>query len=206
MSTSREGGCERYPLTNRGVQVTAGWDLDAIRCERRTPDKEVGAPIRSDVSARPQGVVAEGPLPLRQRTKLLLGRAPGGQAVVLDCLANTARFYGWEDAFQPWIPGLRVDPVTGHEFVMGPRLKKRRDTNGRIYRICRAKTTSGQPAGMTNSFRIAGPVTNRILSELAAYTRPTWSWMSSKWGERRSREQWLHIHDAIHRGEEVPPT
>ena len=196
------------PLTNRGVQVTPGWDLDTISTRIR-PQPQVGfeAGLQTDAWMRPLRVVPLGPEAANDFVELLLDTDKRGNNCVLRCMAATARHFGWSDHYPRFIAGERYNPVLGHVVLVNPELKRRQGWNRREYRISRAKTTSGHPAGMTHRFRVRGPITNRILADLAAHTTADWEWMTSKTGMRRAREEWLDIHDAMSSSDEqrLPP-
>ena len=152
-------------------------------------------------------VVSNGSQKPNDFLELLLDVDKHGNKVVLRAMKATVDLFGWSDHYPSFIPGLQVDENAGVVRLMGPNLKSRRGGFGREFKICRAKTTRGNPAGLTNAFRIRGPVTNRVLGDLAAHTVGHWTWLTAMYGERRSREQWLDIHEVMSgsREERLPP-
>ena len=182
--------------------------MDTISTRIR-PQPEVGfeAGLQTDAWMRPLGGVGMGSKRPTDYIELLLDTDKRGNNCVLRCMAATANFFGWSDHYPRFIPGERYNPNLGHVVLVSPSLKRRQGWNRREYRICRTKTTTGNPAGMTHRFRVRGPITNRILADLAAHTTQDWCWMTTKYGMRRSRQEWLEIHEVMStRGEErLPP-
>ena len=189
---------ESAPSTNRGVQLAVGCELDTISTRIR-PQPQVGfeAGLQTDPWMRPLWVIGVGSERPADFIELLLDTDKRGNNCVLRCMRATASFFGWSDHYPRFIPGERYNPNLGHVVVVSPSLKRRQGWNRREYRIGRAKTTTGNVAGMTHRFRVRGPVTNRILADLAAHTTQEWCWMSTSSGERRSREKWLDMHEVV---------
>ena len=199
---------ESTPLTNRGVQVTPGWDLDTISTRNRPyPGVGYASGLQTDVWMRPQRVVAEGPESPTDFLELLLDTDKHGNNTVLRVYRATANWFKWTDHYPRYIPGLRVDADAGVVRLMGPNLKERRGWNRRPFQISRSPRRSGNPAGLTHGFRLKGPMTNRVLAHLAAHTEGTWYWMTAPNGARRTREEWLEVHEVMSgsREERLPP-
>jgi hypothetical protein len=122
--------------------------------------------------------------------KLQVGTTKAGEACWVACLRRTAEFYGWADAFPPQAPPVYISP-TGRRISVYRKADQRLDWGGKPLRISRAITRKGNPAGLTNRFRVSRNWTLRNSAALAQATTAEWSWMEGPWGGRRSREQWL---------------
>ena len=127
---------------------------------------------------------------------LLIRRAKSGNAIWLKARKETAEFYGWTKHFEPWAPGQRYDEATGLEYIASPTLKRSQVRGGRSLVISRSASKSGRKATYSNQFRISGEATIPDIAKVAQFTDVDWNWMETPSGERRTREEWLSIHQA----------
>ena len=124
--------------------------------------------------------------------ELAVRRLAKGRYVKLIVLKSTADFYGWSRIFPTLIDAKRVD-YPGNVFPMPGRLTARQYTGTRL-RICRKKTQNGgNPAGLTNCFRVSNNATRMDLTAIAQATSVDFGWMSDASGARITRERWLSI-------------
>lgn len=112
----------------------------------------------------------------------------GDRYVWLKALKATAALYGWDQAF-PTLQALRQE-TTGSRFRADPGRRGWKTSGGVSHVICRSPSTQGSPAGLTNAFAVSGNATTKDLALIAKSTEVDWYWMTAKYGERRSREQW----------------
>ena len=129
-------------------------------------------------------------------TKLLIGTTRGGDPVWVQTRQENAEFYGWSDNFEPYFEGYYRDPTTGKGYIQNARLGGSIKRPGRIVCISRAPSKSSFVAGMNNQFRISTDASLRHYAALAYGTKVDWYWMTTPSGERRSRKQWLALHEA----------
>lgn len=128
--------------------------------------------------------------------KLLLYRPPAGADRWLIALRTTADYYGWTKQYPLWSPKT-IAISGGHEFCVAPSRRGRMYCEGGVrLRICRSPKTRGNPAGFTNAFKVSASCTQFDLAELAYLTNEGWYWMSSQYGQRISRDEWLRMHEA----------
>lgn len=128
--------------------------------------------------------------------KLTIFRDSAGRARWVRALKATADFYGWTDTFERWVPngGSQNGSYT---FIQKPhRDSKNNRGGGKRLRICRSKSRSGNPAGLTNEFTISNSCRLIDLAELAHFTKGDWHWMSTPTGERVTRDRWEAMYDA----------
>ena len=124
---------------------------------------------------------------------LAIRRISRGNWVQLMCLKATADFYGWSSIFPPLLQAKRVD-YPGNVFPMPGRLTARQYRGTRL-RICRKKTNNGgNPAGLTNCFRVSNNATNLDLTCLAQAVSVDFGWMNDKSMARIPRDRWLSRH------------
>ena len=120
----------------------------------------------------------------------ILRREANGNAIGIRCQTATMDYFGWSDAFDPFIKSYRdfykKDSVPTKE-VFGRQLHR----GGRRHVICRDRSRMGNPAGKTHCFRITGPWRNKDLSRLAEVAGDRFEWMEGFYGERIYREDWL---------------
>ena len=128
--------------------------------------------------------------------KLEVGRTPSGKSCWVSCLRPTASFYGWLDVFEEPAPPARVLP-DGSRVTTYARASGRDKWGGKSLRICRASSKAGNPAGMTNRFRVSSAWRARDSALLAEVTTAEWAWMEAISGERRSKAEWLALADSI---------
>ena len=134
--------------------------------------------------------------------KLLLGRPESGRDRWLIALRTTADHYGWSNHFEEWSPKV-VETRSGVSFIRDPGRKGEMFCESGVrLRISRSPKTSGYPAGFTNAFKVSNSCTLFDLSEIAYLTTVDWYWMQGPFGERKSRDQWLAIHEAGTRNQE----
>ena len=132
-----------------------------------------------------------------QLVKYLIGRTPSNQPIWVGTRQENADFYGWSESFEPYIEGYFRDPNTGHVYLKDARLKRNHAQGARPFVISRAPSKSGFVATMNNQFRVSSNARLRDLAALAYGTKVDWHWMTTPSGERRSREEWLAIHEAF---------
>ena len=120
--------------------------------------------------------------------KLGLRAISGDRYVWLRCLKATAAFYGWDKKF-PTLIALKQQ-TTGSRFIPDPGRRGWKNSGGVSHVICRSPSTQGSPAGLTNAFAVSGNATTKDLALIAKSTQVDWYWMTAKYGERRSREEW----------------
>ena len=123
---------------------------------------------------------------------LAIRRVARGNWVQLMCLKATADFYGWSAVFPNLLDAKRVD-YPGNVFPMPTKLNGRNYT-GRRLRICRKKEPhTGNPAGLTNCFRVSNNCSKRDLTAIAQAVVPDFGWMNDFYRARVPRETWLAI-------------
>lgn len=128
--------------------------------------------------------------------KLLIWRPPSGPDRWLIALRTTADYYGWTEKFPMWSP-KPIGTSGGYTLTREPGRRGRMYCEGGVrLRICRSPKTAGNPAGFTNAFKVSKSCTQFDLAELAYLTNEGWYWMSSQYGERISRDEWLRMHEA----------
>ena len=128
--------------------------------------------------------------------KLLLWRPSSGPDRWLIALRTTADYYGWTEEFEEWSP-KPIGTSGGYMLCMDPGRKGEMFCEGGVrLRISRSPSTAGNPAGLTNAFKVSNSCTLFDVSEIAALTKVDWHWMSCPRGERKSRKTWLAIHKA----------
>ena len=121
---------------------------------------------------------------------LKLGETRGGAAKKLHALRTTADYYGWTKEFEEW--SLKAEfEEGGRRFGIDPgRRGHPQCSSGYRVRICRSPVRDGLPAGFTNAFKVTANTGLFDLAELAHFTDVEWYWMTTKTGERVSREEW----------------
>ena len=130
-----------------------------------------------------------------QYVKLLLSRPDSGRDRWLIALRATADHYGWTRHFEPWSP-KPVATDGKYVFITDPgRRSEMFCESGMRLRICRSPKTGGNPAGLTNQFKVSRSCTLFDISEVAYLTDVNWHWMTGPFGERITRDRWLAIHE-----------
>ena len=152
--------------------------------------------IQSDHSVRPLRVVSVKHFPFQERCKLLIRRNKQNRPIYLSARKNIANYFGWSDNFESYIEGLVFDETTGKSYLQSPCLARSTRKPGHEWVICTSKSRGGFPAGETRRFRVSTLATLRDIAEIAYRTQVDWEWMGGPTGPRRSREQWLQIHQA----------
>ena len=152
--------------------------------------------LQRDHSMRLQRVVHAQPFGLQEYCTLLIRRTNRDRPIYLTALKNTAAYYGWLDHFEQYVAGEGIDKMTGQRYLKLPTLATSRRNGGRQWIICRDNSRHGFPMGKTNKFRVTTLATQRDIAEIAYRTDVHWEWLRSPSGVSRSRDQWLHIHQA----------
>ena len=129
-----------------------------------------------------------------QYVKLLLWREKDKRDKYVIALRATAEFYGWTKEFNEWtLPTAYADDRYEYSYVP-VRKPSIHNEAGRRHQICRSPSTAGMPRGLTNQFKVSRNCGLLDLAELANFTEGDWHWMTSPYGERIRRDQWLAIH------------
>ena len=128
-------------------------------------------------------------------SNLLIRRLPNGTPIYMTTRPENAAFYGWDKHFEIYIEGIKTDPISGARYLVDPRLKRSRARAGKRITISRAPLGAGRLAGYTNIFRISDNATTFDLAEVAKFTDCDWYWMTTDSGHKRSREEWLAVHE-----------
>ena len=126
--------------------------------------------------------------------KLLLWRPDSGADRWLIALRTTADYYGWTQNYETWRPKT-VGTSGGYQLCVDPgRRSEMFCEGGQRLRICRSPKTGGNPAGLTNQFKVSASCTQFDIAELAYLTNVDWYWMTGLYGQRITRDRWLAIH------------
>ena len=127
---------------------------------------------------------------MAQFVTLKLGETSGGHAKKLHALRSTADYYGWTKEFEEWTLKPEVEQG-GRAYGRDPgRRGHPQNSSGYRIRICRTSDLDGFPAGFTNAFKVTTNTGLFDLAELAHFTDVEWYWMTTRTGERVSREEW----------------
>lgn len=116
---------------------------------------------------------------------------PSGDWVRLKCLTTTAQFYGWLEAFSSSFEIQRKRDREEGRLITDPA-NRVKYSGGRSFRVCRSNDTGGQPAGLTNRFRLTWGHSDADLALLARLIAVEWGWMESTGGRRIRRAEWLN--------------
>ena len=119
-------------------------------------------------------------------TQLMIRRRPGGRYVWLKCLKETAALYGWDKTFPTLTKAKSDDSPDG--YITMPAAKGWISGGGVEHRISRSPSTTGWPAGQTNSFRLSKDANFQDLAEVAKATDIDWEWITCRHGGRRKRQ------------------
>lgn len=121
--------------------------------------------------------------------ELAIRQGKGRGWVKLMCVKATADFYGWSAVFPSVVEAQLA--VSGG-LLCNPVLKgEGRHHRGKRLRICRAKgSKQGNPAGLTNAFRVTNNATNFDLYAIAQAVSIDYGWMEGQYGYRRSKAEW----------------
>lgn len=134
--------------------------------------------------------------PLSDYVKLVLGVRTSSHSKYVIALRATADYYGWTKELEEWTP-KPLGTSGGYVISRDPgRRGGLQHAGGKRLRICRSPNRAGNPAGLTNAFRVTGRCGLLDLSELAHFTTCDWYWMEGPYGERISRERWEEIYQA----------
>ena len=97
--------------------------------------------------------------------------------------------YGWNRVFPRLIDAKAAD-YPGNVMPMPTKLNAR-NYRGRSLRICRSKgPAGGNPAGLTNAFRVSNNCTELDLYAIAQAVSIDYGWMSTKGGHRKRKAAW----------------
>ena len=130
--------------------------------------------------------------------KLVIGLQTSDHKKYLIALRTTADHYGWTEHLEIWKPKTVVT-TDERVYVRDPgRRGGLQWAGGNRHRICRSKSRMGNPAGLTNAFRVSARCCKSDLAELAHFTDGDWEWMEGLHGERISRDRWEEIYQATH--------
>ena len=121
---------------------------------------------------------------------LQLGSDPSNTRKWLKCLRETAEFYGWLDACEPWLSSGARQDANGRTWVTHPG-KTRHSTGGLPIVVCRSADRRGWPRGKTNRFRVGNQVANKDLAWLVVNSSVPISWMTDTSERRVSGERWI---------------
>lgn len=125
--------------------------------------------------------------------KLLLSRQAGTRDRYLIALRATADYYGWTEEFPEWSLETTLGP-DGRQYSRDPGRKGRLETEaGMRLRVCRSPSTAGNPAGLTNAFKVSNNCRLIDIAEVAHFTQGDWYWMTGPHGERISRDRWKEM-------------
>lgn len=128
--------------------------------------------------------------------KLVVGESPSGHRYWLGCQRGTAEHFGWDAAFSPYGPLVRTTES-------GLRCSYRNFTDRRVMRggvsvrIARVVPSASGPRVRLNRFRVSSGWRLRDFAALAAATTADWQWLETASGVRRSRAEWLAIHQTL---------
>ena len=129
--------------------------------------------------------------------KLVIGFQDAHYRKYLIALRTTADYYGWTEEFETWRPKPYVGSDGYTRYAVDPgRRGSLKLAGGNRHRICRSPSTAGQPAGLTNAFRVSARCGVADLAELAHFTKGDWHWMEGLHGERIRRDRWEEIYQA----------
>ena len=113
--------------------------------------------------------------------------------VTLNCLKATADFYGWSAVF-PTIWDAKSVDYPGNIRPWPSKVNGRNHRGVRL-RISRSKVTkSGQPAGLTNCFRVSNNCSTFDLIAIAQAVGVDYGWMEDKAFHRVEKARW-DAHD-----------
>ena len=131
-----------------------------------------------------------------EHIKLVIWWPDGQTCRYISALRSTANYYGWTKEFEPWV-GKPVSSEGGRTFLLDAgRRGHPQCSSGYRVRICRTSDLDGFPAGFTNAFKVTANTGLFDLAELAHFTEGEWYWMTTKTGERVSREKWAARYKA----------
>ena len=115
-----------------------------------------------------------------------------GSWIRIKGLRATLEHYGWDRIDAP----LHPSTPAYHRFMSGDRkvfVGSPRLHAGIPMRISRSPLKAGNPAGLTNRFRVSSNAGNKDLMLLAVRAQGDWYWMTDKNGHRIDREAWLRF-------------
>ena len=118
-----------------------------------------------------------------------------GSWIRVKGLRATLAHYGWDQIDAPLHPATPAY----HRFMSGDRgvfVGSPRLHAGIPMRISRSPLKQGNPAGLTNRFRVSSNAANKDLMLLAVRAQGDWHWMTDKNGNRIDREDWLRFAQA----------
>ena len=125
-----------------------------------------------------------------EHIKLTIWRPEGQTARWISVLRSTADYYGWTEEFEIWTPKL-IETKGGYSFHQMPNRRGRGHAEGGTrLRISRSKSRMGQPAGLTNQFKVSNSCRTIDLAELAHFTKGDWYWLQDTSYKKVTRERW----------------
>ncbi len=127
----------------------------------------------------------------------LIRRTKADKPITVSARREVVEFYGWDQVFEEFIPGMSVDEVKGVKYLKNPRRGGSKKRPGRQVQISISESKSGTPARKTSVFRVSRDATFRDFAAIAKATEVKWHWMTTPSGQRLSRERWLTIHDEL---------
>ena len=123
---------------------------------------------------------------------LAIRRISKGNWVQLMSLKSTADYYGWTEVFPDLFEAKSVD-YPGNIRPWPTKLNGKNYKGCRL-RICRDKTYgSGNPAGLTNCFRVSNNASKLDLYAVAQAVKVDFAWMNDKTGARIKRSHWRSV-------------
>ena len=129
--------------------------------------------------------------------RYLIRRTPARKPITVTARREVAEYYGWNRHFEEFVPGEWTQEGTGIRYLTSPCLAVSKKRPGKLVQISIDPSKSGTVAGKASKFRISTGSTLFDLAQVAVATDVEWYWMTTFSGERRSREKWLAIHDAV---------
>lgn len=106
---------------------------------------------------------------------------------------QTAEYFGWDKAFPEFRLSTRIRSDGSSYDTPTLRRDKSLHRGGDRLRICRAASTSGNPAGKTHCFRMVGSWSRKHLAKLAAVAGDKFEWMEAEYGARIRRDDLLAL-------------
>lgn len=112
-------------------------------------------------------------------------------------MRKTAEYLGLLDKFDIYRSGEKVDEMTGNVYLKNPKLCRPRKQIGAPLTLFLDNNRHRPRPGGRRVFRASYLCTNRDLAQVATGIDVDWHWMESLEGVRRSREQWLEVHQVF---------
>lgn len=128
---------------------------------------------------------------------LSLGQDKAGRHRLVFAQRPTADFFGWTAALPLWQGHRRQTPSGAWVGLQMGAVRRGPNKGGKRVYISRSPSKMGHPAGLTHCFRINSLVRLQDMARLAAVTVGEWTWMETRFGERKSRDCWLSMANAL---------